>query len=389
VQSLALLLTLYLALAAGQAAPLAQGARGPVVAALQSELGVRPDGLYGPATAARVRAVQAAQRLATDGVVGMGTLAAVIRSELPRVLLRPGDSGPLVAFVQRRLDARNFAAGPSDGRFGPATEAAVRAYQASAHLAVDGVVGPATLGALLDPTVVVRSGDTLSALAVRYGVTVADLEAANGLSGDLIRVGESLRVPVFGPAAAPLSGGTPTPAVTSAGSHAASGGSGGGSDGAFIPASSLTPAHWGAGATPEVAIGLLAGAGALLPRLPVPYTAFVTALPANPTAAAEVELAAASAADARAGLAELRLAHLTPHFLLPIGGGGAWTLSVDGVRPILGLTPTAPLTPSSLVGGQLLLVRDTPSDLAALKRLLPVWQRAGYRFLTVSALYPP
>lgn len=47
----------------------------------------------------------------------------------------------------------------------------------------------------------VAAGDTLSAISRRYGTTVAALRAANGLSGDLIRVGDTLRLP--GGAAAP------------------------------------------------------------------------------------------------------------------------------------------------------------------------------------------
>lgn len=42
---------------------------------------------------------------------------------------------------------------------------------------------------------VVRKGDTLSALAVRYGVTVSSLKRTNGLTSDLIRIGERLTIP--------------------------------------------------------------------------------------------------------------------------------------------------------------------------------------------------
>lgn len=45
---------------------------------------------------------------------------------------------------------------------------------------------------------VVRKGDTLSGLAVRYGVTVGDLKRANNLKSDLIRIGQALTIPAAG-----------------------------------------------------------------------------------------------------------------------------------------------------------------------------------------------
>lgn len=44
-------------------------------------------------------------------------------------------------------------------------------------------------------SVVVRSGDTLSVIASRHGVSVAALKRANGLSGSTIRAGQRLRLP--------------------------------------------------------------------------------------------------------------------------------------------------------------------------------------------------
>lgn len=52
--------------------------------------------------------------------------------------LRRGSSGPDVAILQAKLGL------PTDGKFGPATETAVKAYQRRARLTPDGIVGPAT-----------------------------------------------------------------------------------------------------------------------------------------------------------------------------------------------------------------------------------------------------
>lgn len=44
----------------------------------------------------------------------------------------------------------------------------------------------------------VRGGDTLAEIAQRFGVTVSSIRAANGISGDLIHVGQVLRIPTEG-----------------------------------------------------------------------------------------------------------------------------------------------------------------------------------------------
>lgn len=56
---------------------------------------------------------------------------------------------------------------------------------------------------------VVQAGDTLSSLARRYGTTVAALRVANGLTSDLIYVGQRLRLSGTAPIAAPAQSAPP------------------------------------------------------------------------------------------------------------------------------------------------------------------------------------
>ena len=63
--------------------------------------------------------------------------------------LRVGSSGADVVALQNALATKGFDPGAVDGVFGPATEAAVIAFQATATLAADGIVDPDRTCALL------------------------------------------------------------------------------------------------------------------------------------------------------------------------------------------------------------------------------------------------
>ena len=65
--------------------------------------------------------------------------------------LRRGDKGEVVRAAQILLNGRKCSVGAygADGDFGPATEAAVLAYQRRNGLDYDGIIGPATWAALL------------------------------------------------------------------------------------------------------------------------------------------------------------------------------------------------------------------------------------------------
>jgi peptidoglycan hydrolase-like protein with peptidoglycan-binding domain len=109
------------------------------------------DGISGPLTQRAVRRFQARAHLVVDGVAGPQTRRALGRRGRPRLGSRPmrmGQRGWDVAALQFLLSTRGYGPGGFDGGFGPKTALAVRRFQRAAGLAVDGVAGPATLGAL-------------------------------------------------------------------------------------------------------------------------------------------------------------------------------------------------------------------------------------------------
>ena len=120
---------------------LRKGVSGEPVRVLQVKLGVVPaDGIFGPATEAALKAYQQKNGLAVDGVAGPDTFLRLGLGEL--VLLAHGARGETVKKLQEAL------AIPADGHFGPATEKAVIAFQASHGLEADGLAGPKTLSKL-------------------------------------------------------------------------------------------------------------------------------------------------------------------------------------------------------------------------------------------------
>lgn len=94
--------------------------------------------------------------------------------------LRLGDTGYDVTLLQTALKRRGLTV-EVDGHFGPRLEAAVRAFQASAGLVADGIMGPKTWAAInqgkADPKHL-RQADLLQA-ADRLGVPVACIMAVN------------------------------------------------------------------------------------------------------------------------------------------------------------------------------------------------------------------
>lgn len=120
------------------------------------------DGNFGYATQAAVKAFQSRNNLWSDGVAGPKTLnllysgngrtastpAAVIGQTL-----RLNDTGAGVRALQSRLITLGYLKGTADGKFGEATQTALKAFQANNGLTADGAAGTATFNKLHDPAV--------------------------------------------------------------------------------------------------------------------------------------------------------------------------------------------------------------------------------------------
>jgi peptidoglycan hydrolase-like protein with peptidoglycan-binding domain len=124
------------------------------VAALQVGLQARGlyggtiDGIMGPRTRSAVRALQWRAGIVVDGIPGPQTRRALGRYSRHRLgsrMLQMGERGWDVAALQFKLAWHGFPSGAFDGDFGSHTNAALRRFQRWAHLASDGVAGPATV----------------------------------------------------------------------------------------------------------------------------------------------------------------------------------------------------------------------------------------------------
>ena len=144
-----------------------RGDRGPVVIEVQGLLtqnGFSPgpaDGIFGSLTETAVRLFQSDNGLPVDGLVDSPTFAALQDQPTPSVIVRRGDRGILVIEVQHMLANAGFPPGFIDGIFGAFTDNAVRSFQSSRGLSVDGVVGEATFAAL--------TGDARRVIIARFG----------------------------------------------------------------------------------------------------------------------------------------------------------------------------------------------------------------------------
>ena len=174
------------------------------------------DGEVGPATVAAIKAAQERRHLPVTGIADARTRAALGPLGRPlfgeRVLGRR-DFGLDVSVLQFILLRDGLYRGALDGYLGQETQAAVRRYQRRMRLAPDGVVGSSTLAALVrqtgvpvrlrpvapraaHPAYVVRPGDTLTAIADRFGLSLTTLAHANRFDpAHVLLIGKRLTIP--------------------------------------------------------------------------------------------------------------------------------------------------------------------------------------------------
>ncbi len=188
------------------------------VTKFQSIFNLTPDGIVGKSTWYKISSLYAAvaklAELNSEGnTLGIGTVP-------PSSTLRQGSRGPDVITLQYLLNLVSeyypgIPAPTQDGIFGSGTRQSVIAFQQIMGLQADGIVGTATWRELYntylgigqnvpspgpDPepgtiTYVVQPGDSLWIIAQRYGTTVDAIKRLNGLSGDMINIGQVLKIP--------------------------------------------------------------------------------------------------------------------------------------------------------------------------------------------------
>ncbi len=195
------------------------------VTKFQSIFNLTPDGIVGKATWYKISSIYAGiTRLAeldSEGTsLGIGTVP-------PSSVLRQGSQSQDVITLQYLLDVISeyypgIPAPVQDGVFGSGTRQSVIAFQQLMGLTGDGIVGPLTWDSLYrtyqgiqqnfpnsgsgsgtPPNTnagvieyTVKAGDSLWLISRRYGTTVDELKRLNGLTSDLLNIGQVLKIPV-------------------------------------------------------------------------------------------------------------------------------------------------------------------------------------------------
>lgn len=181
--------------------------------------GLLIDGVFGSGTQAAVKAYQTLRNLTSDGIVGANTWASLCLATPPAgntlyfgtggsssgsgTIYRQGDTGAAIHQIKRRMAVESMFTGTVNAVFDAELTYAVKVFQASEDIRVDGLVGPVTWS-LLFPIVKKQTGQQEGAKAVQallnlngYNVGTPDglfgtgsenklkqFQTANGLDSD-------------------------------------------------------------------------------------------------------------------------------------------------------------------------------------------------------------
>lgn len=144
--------------------------------------GLLIDGVFGSGTQAAVKAYQTLRNLTSDGIVGANTWASLCLATPPAgnalyfgtggsssgsgTIYRQGDTGAAIHQIKRRMAVESMFTGTVNAVFDAELTYAVKVFQASEDIRVDGLVGPATWS-LLFPIVKKQTGQQEGAKAVQ------------------------------------------------------------------------------------------------------------------------------------------------------------------------------------------------------------------------------
>lgn len=147
------------------------------------ELGYLPgkdliSGDFDSATDKAVKAMQTANGLNGDGLVGQMTVELIYSEEVVANLISFGDKGDIILACQKRLKELGYLTTTPDGNYGNDTLAAVKLFQSRNNLVVDGYLGPSTREVLDSSSAIANGlaigdeGDTVKRvqkLLIKYG----------------------------------------------------------------------------------------------------------------------------------------------------------------------------------------------------------------------------
>ena len=174
------------------------------------------NGKFGPLTEEAVKEFQQKANLTVDGVAGSETLAKLHEKKSASSAgnvsaYRNGDEGAEIKKIQTALKEKGFYTGPVNGKFGPMTEEAIKSFQKSSKIEIDGIAGIVTLDLLYAKKANSSSSNSSASSTSKSsngdnggsktGVLPDNSKAANGVeltkwadAKEIVKIGETLKI---------------------------------------------------------------------------------------------------------------------------------------------------------------------------------------------------